>query len=78
MTEPTPASNDEQWQRLLRHGFPVDTERDQLLFAAGDARRGSVKRVAAAVGEGSSVVASAHRAIARTPAPDRSVEASRR
>ena len=34
------------------------------VFAAGDVRRGSMKRVAAAVGEGSSAVASVHRALA--------------
>lgn len=37
------------------------------VFAAGDARRGSMKRVAAAVGEGSSAVASVHRSLAWTP-----------
>lgn len=49
------------------HGWPLD--RDPLpletsvpgLFAAGDARSGSAKRVAAAVGEGGSAVALVHR-----------------
>jgi thioredoxin reductase (NADPH) len=48
-------------------GWPLD--RDPLaletsvpgLFAAGDARNGSTKRVAGAVGEGSMAVALAHR-----------------
>jgi thioredoxin reductase (NADPH) len=34
------------------------------LFAVGDVRAGSVKRVAAAVGEGSAVIASVHAALA--------------
>jgi thioredoxin reductase len=45
------------------------------VFAVGDVRRGSIKRVASAVGEGSVVVASVHErvgeratAAARTPA----------
>ena len=45
------------------------------VFAVGDVRRGSVKRVASAVGEGSVVVASVHDRVAertasaaRTPA----------
>jgi thioredoxin reductase (NADPH) len=42
-----------------------------LVFATGDVRRGSMKRVAAAVGEGSSAVASVHQALA-TVAPEQS------
>ncbi len=38
------------------------------IFAAGDVRHGSIKRVAAAVGEGSMAIAFVHRAIA-SPAP---------
>ncbi|MBK4346985.1 FAD-dependent oxidoreductase [Lacisediminihabitans changchengi] len=37
------------------------------VFAAGDVRHGSMKRVAAAVGEGASAVASVHQAIHTTP-----------
>ena len=37
------------------------------VFAAGDARSGSVKRIAAAVGEGSAVVQFAHRALQEMP-----------
>jgi thioredoxin reductase (NADPH) len=35
------------------------------LFAAGDVRHGSMKRIAAAVGEGSSAIRSVHRAIGK-------------
>ena len=35
------------------------------VFAVGDVRSGSIKRVAAAVGDGSSAVRSVHRALAR-------------
>jgi thioredoxin reductase (NADPH) len=40
------------------------------LFAAGDVRRGSVKRVASAVGEGATVISQVHdhlASLARTP-----------
>lgn len=52
-----------QWQRLGREPLPFETSIPRV-FAAGDVRRGSMKRVAAAVGEGSSAVASVHRALA--------------
>jgi thioredoxin reductase (NADPH) len=52
-----------QWQRLGREPLPFETSTPRV-FAAGDVRRGSMKRVAAAVGEGSSAVASVHRALA--------------
>ncbi|GAA1914155.1 FAD-dependent oxidoreductase [Microbacterium aoyamense] len=53
----------EQWQRVGREPLPFETSTPRV-FAAGDVRRGSMKRVAAAVGEGSSAVASVHRALA--------------
>ncbi len=53
----------ERWQHLGREPLPFETSLPRL-FAAGDVRRGSMKRVAAAVGEGSSAVASVHRALA--------------
>lgn len=53
----------EQWQRMGREPLPFETSTPRV-FAAGDVRRGSMKRVAAAVGEGSSAVASVHRALA--------------
>jgi len=52
-----------QWQRIGREPLPFETSTPRV-FAAGDVRRGSMKRVAAAVGEGSSAVASVHRALA--------------
>jgi thioredoxin reductase (NADPH) len=52
-----------QWERLGREPLPFETSIPHV-FAAGDVRRGSMKRVAAAVGEGSSAVASVHRALA--------------
>jgi len=48
---------------LEREPFPHETSVPGV-FAVGDARRGSVKRVASAVGEGSVVVSSVHRRIA--------------
>ena len=63
----------DQWQPLGREPMPFETSTPRV-FAAGDVRHGSMKRVAAAVGEGSSAVASVHRALsdpasalARTP-----------
>jgi thioredoxin reductase (NADPH) len=53
----------ERWQGLGREPLPFETSVPRV-FAAGDVRRGSMKRVAAAVGEGSSAVASVHRALA--------------
>ena len=49
-----------------RDPLPFETS-VPLVFATGDVRRGSMKRVAAAVGEGSSAVASVHRALATAP-----------
>ena len=44
----------------LEHGRrPLETSRDGV-FAIGDVRAGSIKRVAAAVGEGAQVVAALH------------------
>ncbi|WP_238706933.1 FAD-dependent oxidoreductase [Microbacterium lushaniae] len=54
---------DGPWLRLGREPLPFETSVPRV-FAAGDVRRGSMKRVAAAVGEGSSAVASVHRALA--------------
>ncbi|MDR6906760.1 thioredoxin reductase (NADPH) [Agromyces sp. 3263] len=51
------------WAALRRSPLPFETSLPRV-FAAGDVRRGSMKRVAAAVGEGSSAVASVHRALA--------------
>ncbi|WP_438853657.1 FAD-dependent oxidoreductase [Agromyces sp. M3QZ16-3] len=51
------------WRTAGRMPLPFETSIPRV-FAAGDVRRGSMKRVAAAVGEGSSAVASVHRALA--------------
>lgn len=52
----------EQWP-LERPRHQLETSRPRI-FAVGDVRSGSVKRVAAAVGEGSAAVASLHQALA--------------
>ncbi len=57
------ASLGSHWESLGREPLPFETSLPRV-FAAGDVRRGSMKRVAAAVGEGSSAVASVHRALA--------------
>ena len=46
-----------------REPYPFETSRAGV-FAAGDVRHGSVKRVAGAVGEGSVAVGSVHRYLA--------------
>ena len=50
---------------LEREPYPFETSRPGV-FAAGDLRHGSVKRVAGAVGEGSVAVGSVHRYLAAT------------
>ena len=50
---------DGNWDVLGREPLPFETGHPGL-FAAGDVRLGSVKRVAAAVGEGSAAVRSVH------------------
>src|SRR5690348_11726923 len=52
------------WQRMNRAPGPMETSRPGV-FAAGDVRAGSVKRCAAAVGEGGMAVANVHRALAQ-------------
>ncbi|MGA8534799.1 MAG: NAD(P)/FAD-dependent oxidoreductase, partial [Candidatus Tumulicola sp.] len=49
--------------RLTREPFLLETNRPGI-FAAGDVRSGSIKRVAAGVGEGSSAIAMVHQALA--------------
>jgi thioredoxin reductase (NADPH) len=53
----------ERWEVLARTPLPFETSHPGL-FAAGDVRSGSMKRVAAAVGEGSSAVRSVHEFLA--------------
>jgi thioredoxin reductase (NADPH) len=50
---------DEQWEALGRAPLPFETSHPGL-FAVGDIRSGSTKRVAAAVGEGSAAARSVH------------------
>jgi thioredoxin reductase (NADPH) len=50
------------WAALDRTPLPFETS-VPAVFAAGDVRRGSMKRVASAVGEGASSVRSIHAAI---------------
>ena len=50
--------------------LPLETSR-QGIFAIGDVRSGSVKRVAAAAGDGAQVVASVHAYLARASAAAR-------
>ncbi len=47
--------------------LPLETSRSGV-FAVGDVRAGSIKRVAAAVGEGAQVVATLHKYLADAPA----------
>jgi thioredoxin reductase (NADPH) len=58
----TPDDLDGVWAALGRDPLPFETS-VPAVFAAGDVRHGSMKRVAAAVGEGASAVASVHIAI---------------
>jgi thioredoxin reductase (NADPH) len=51
------------WEALGRSPFPFETSHPGL-FAVGDIRSGSTKRVAAAVGEGSAAVRSVHEYLA--------------
>jgi len=54
---------DGRWQALGRRPLPFETSHPGL-FAVGDVRSGSTKRVAAAVGEGSAAVRSVHEYLA--------------
>ncbi|MGD0811288.1 MAG: FAD-dependent oxidoreductase [Acidimicrobiales bacterium] len=54
-----PEHLDERWEIFARSPLPFETSHPGL-FAVGDVRSGSTKRVAAAVGEGSAAVRSVH------------------
>ncbi len=54
---------DQRWTALGRQPLPFETSHPGL-FAVGDLRSGSTKRVAAAVGEGSAAVRSVHEHLA--------------
>jgi thioredoxin reductase (NADPH) len=51
------------WRRLGRPPLPYETSQPGV-FAVGDVRAGSIKRVAAAVGEGSAAIRSVHQHLA--------------
>jgi thioredoxin reductase (NADPH) len=55
------------WQELSRDPYPLETSLPGV-FAAGDVRSGSIKRVASAVGEGSTAVTLVHQYLADTSA----------
>lgn len=57
---------DERWDTLARGPLPFETSFPGL-FAVGDLRSGSTKRVAAAVGEGSAAVRSVHEHLSFVP-----------
>jgi thioredoxin reductase (NADPH) len=59
---------DGPWTALDRHPLPYETSHPGL-FAVGDLRSGSTKRVATAVGEGSAAVRSIHDYLAFAPTP---------
>ena len=54
------------WATLGRRPLPFETSIPGV-FAVGDVHSGSMKRVAAATGEGASAIASVHKAIATLP-----------
>ena len=62
---PQETANNERWQATGRSPFLLETSLPGI-FAAGDVRSGSSKRVAAAVGEGSMAVSFVHAHIGRT------------
>ncbi len=59
----TPDQLDQDWQTAARSPLPFESSHPGL-FAVGDLRSGSTKRVAAAVGEGSASVRSVHQYLA--------------
>ncbi|HEX4557841.1 MAG TPA: FAD-dependent oxidoreductase [Mycobacterium sp.] len=54
----------DEWSELNRRPLPFETNKPGIL-AAGDVRAGSMKRVAAAVGEGASAMSSVHTVLAQ-------------
>ncbi len=69
----TPEQLGEEWNLLDRSPLPFETSHPGL-FAIGDLRSGSMKRVATAVGEGSASVRSVHQYLAFGPPPASSVQ----
>ena len=66
-SEPGETRHEGLWKQLEREPLPLETNWPGV-FAAGDVRSGSVKRVASAVGEGAMAVRLAHEHLARMPA----------
>jgi thioredoxin reductase (NADPH) len=56
---------EDAWRRLSREPYLLETSMPGV-FAAGDVRSGSIKRVASAVGEGSMAVRLVHQYLADT------------
>lgn len=63
-----PEQLNDGWKALGRMPLPYETSHPGL-FAVGDVRSGSTKRVATAVGEGSAAVRAVHEYLAFAPAP---------
>jgi thioredoxin reductase (NADPH) len=61
----SPRLRDAAGWSLARSPFLLETSRPRV-FAVGDVRAGNIKRVASAVGEGSSAVAFVHQVLQRT------------
>jgi thioredoxin reductase (NADPH) len=61
-----PETLGDAWTAINRRPLPYETSRPGL-FAVGDLRAGSMKRVAAAVGEGSAAIRSVHEHLALVP-----------
>lgn len=65
------ALDSQTWSGLSREPFMLESSQPGI-FAVGDVRSGSVKRVASAVGEGSMAVRFVHQYLAEMSAPQRS------
>ncbi|MDQ4063518.1 MAG: NAD(P)/FAD-dependent oxidoreductase [Actinomycetota bacterium] len=63
------ALDGDAWRNLSREPYPLETSLPGI-FAAGDVRSGSIKRVASAVGEGSMAVRLIHQYLADTEQQD--------
>jgi thioredoxin reductase (NADPH) len=59
------ALEEDAWQALSREPYRLETSLPGV-FAAGDVRGGSIKRVASAVGEGAMAVSLVHQYLADT------------
>ncbi len=69
------ALEEDAWQELGREPYPLETSLPGV-FAAGDVRSGSIKRVASAVGEGSMAVRFVHQYLADTGVRGRAMGSS--